>query len=544
MHEAVGLLERTHLGRVSKEHLRVTNDQQRGKLLEPSDVDKLTRKHIKGEAAMKEEMRNQLASDYQQMRREIRDEMHDALLDAAAGQVEEPPLLPPAFAPTPSHIKFPWRGILMGKGENRERSAADNDALTKFMKSIKLVQGGKPLKVTPTNNPDQDYRTLVQLLQNLNSVAECMSLSEEEFKWTLFLLSEGAVKDIIEKSLKAGDSVLELYRWLFVSYAPSHRPDHYVQQMENYKPKAGKGIGSIMHDLEELAVLAFSDKPTEAERKHDREELIIRTLKRHMPPAARDEYGKWERRWFKVKGHAPAYKDFREYIVKNSTSLNNQFISYYENNGNNGKGNKHNNKGGGQNDAKVRQVEATVKPVVPVVPAPTMTDQLKGFSSELSTTLTKDLKPIVAAMQTLSQAKSVQSVQPTPAVQPTINRDSSEQSDKPPKKSKARSRKAKAKETRRVAAAEKRDVAEVLQAGGLQVPQQQQSNGQGKYSKLYCPLCKGTNHQFSDCTMFPDCVPVAQFCSICSNNSRHPEDRCLVKLYREMVAQREAGSSN
>ena len=79
----------------------------------------------------------------------------------------------------------------MGKGENRERSAADNDALTKFMKSIKLVQGGKPLKVTATNNPDQDYRTLVQLLQNLNSVAECMSLSEEEFKWTLFLLSEG-----------------------------------------------------------------------------------------------------------------------------------------------------------------------------------------------------------------------------------------------------------------------------------------------------------------------------------------------------------------
>ena len=537
MHDAVGLLERTHLGRVSKEHLRVTNDQQRGKHLEPSDVDKLTRKHIKGEAAMKEEMRNQLASDYQQIRREIRDEMHDALLDAAAGQVEEPPLLPPAFAPTPSHVKFPWRGILMGDGESRERSASDNDALTKFMKSIKLVQGGKPLKVTPTNNPDQDYRTLVQMLQNLNSVCECMSLSEEEYKWTLFLLSEGAVKDIIEKSLKAGDSVLELYRWLFVSYAPSHRPDHYVQQMENYKPKAGKGIGPIMHDLEELAVLAYSDKPTEKERKHDREELIIRTLKRHMPPAARDDYGKWERRWFKVKGHAPAYKDFREYIVKNSTSLNNQFISYYENNGNNGKNNKQQNKGGGQNDTKVRQAMAAAKPVA----APTVTDQLKGFSSELSTTLQKDLKPIVAAMQTLSQTKPVQSV---PVVQPTQNRDLSEQSDKPPKKSKAKSRKAKAKETKRVAAAEKRDVAEVLQAGGLQMTQQQQTNGQGKFSKLYCPLCKGTNHQFSDCTMFPDCVPVAQFCSICSNNSRHPEDRCLVKLYREMVAQREAGSSN
>ena len=69
----------------------------------------------------------------------------------------------------------------MGESGNKERSAADNDALTKFMKSIKLVHG-KHLKVNTTGNPDQDYRTLVLLLRNLNLVCVCMSLSEEEYK--------------------------------------------------------------------------------------------------------------------------------------------------------------------------------------------------------------------------------------------------------------------------------------------------------------------------------------------------------------------------
>ena len=327
------------------------------------------------------------------------------------------------------------------------------------------------------------------------------------------MLSEGQVKEIIEKSLKAGDSVLELYRWLFVSYAHSHHPDHYVQQMENYKPKAGKGIGAIMHDLEELAVLAFSDKPTDSERKRDREELIMRTLKRHMPPMARDDYGKWERRWFQVKSHAPKYKDFRKYIVKNSTSLNNQFISYYEKN----PGKQPKATGG---EAKVHQAEATAKPDHDTAQTQAVKDQLKGLSSELSTKLQKDLKLIVAAMQTLSQTK--------PAAQP-VHGEKADSSDKGEgKKTRVKARRAKAKEIKRVAAAEKRDVADVLKAEGLQpLPSRPQPGS--KFSKMYCPLCKGTNHQYADCSMFPDCVPVTQFCSICSNNSRHPEDRCMVK---------------